>query len=184
MQDALVFILKSLVGLYLLVLLLRFWLPFVRADFRNPVSQGILKVTSPLIAPLRRLIPSFGRLDTATVLVTFAIQYLLVLLILTIGNQTATVAEIALMSVFELILLNLKLFMIAIFIYVIMSWIAPATYNPATAIVSSLVRPILEPFSRILPKPGGIDISPIIVIILFQATIMIVEDIRVDVLFR
>ena len=67
--SALVFIVNALTSLYLLVLLLRFWLPWLRADFRNPLAQGILKLTSPVIIPLRRIVPSFGRLDTATILV-------------------------------------------------------------------------------------------------------------------
>ena len=74
MTRAIVFIIDQLTQLYLLVLLLRFWLPWVRADFRNALAQGVLKLTSPLVIPVRRIIPSIGRLDTATVLVAFAIQ--------------------------------------------------------------------------------------------------------------
>ena len=79
-STAVVYIVNALTSLYLLVLLLRFWLPLLRADFRNPLAQGIFKLTSPLVIPLRRLIPALGRLDTATVLVTVAFQCLAILL--------------------------------------------------------------------------------------------------------
>lgn len=190
-MKALEFIIYSIVQLYLLVLLLRFWLPWLRADFRNPVAQGILKLTSPLIVPLRRVIPSVGRLDTATVLAAIVIQAFLIWLLLALPDTAndrglvpnlpgAAAAPIPILTtaIVDLALLSLRLFMFAIFIYVIMSWIAPGSYNPATAIVSTLVLPILRPFSSLLPKPGGIDISPVIVIILLQATIILVGDMR------
>ena len=81
MTPALIFMLRTVVQLFLLVLLLRFWLPWLRADFRNPVAQGILRLTSPLVVPLRRLIPPIGRLDTATVLIIVVVQYLALFLI-------------------------------------------------------------------------------------------------------
>lgn len=163
--SALVFIVNALTSLYLLVLLLRFWLPWLRADFRNPLAQGILKLTSPIIVPLRRIVPSFGRLDTATILVAFVVQYLSLLLILLIYNASATFTDIATTTVVKLVLLSVNLFMFAIFVRIILSWISPGQYNPATAIISTLTEPLLAPVRRIIPVMGGFDISPIFVII-------------------
>lgn len=177
-MKALVFIINSLAQLYLLVLLLRFWLPWVRADFRNPIAQGILKLTSPLVIPLRRIVPSIGRLDTATVLIAFGLQYLTIWAILSMQGYGAPVPDIAITTAVDLALLSLRLFMFAIIIYIVLSWLAPGTYNPATALIATLVMPLLGPFSTLLPKPGGIDISPIIVIILLQATMLVVMDLR------
>ena len=137
--SALVFIVNALTSLYLLVLLLRFWLPWLRADFRNPLAQGILKLTSPVIIPLRRVVPSFGRLDTATVLVAFAVQYLGILLILLILGVGASIGIIATTALVKLAILSANLFMFAVFVRVILSWIAPGQYNPATAIIMTLV---------------------------------------------
>lgn len=176
-MRALVFIIESLVQIYLIVLLLRFWLPLLRADFRNPVAQGILKLTSPIVVPVRRILPSIGRIDSATIVLSFLIQFLLTLTILALQKSPAGYGEIALVAAFELVFLNLYIFMFAIVIYVLMSWIAPNTYNPVTALVATLVLPILQPFSRMLPKLGGIDISPLIVILLFQATIILLNDV-------
>lgn len=167
--SALVFIVNALTSLYLLVLLLRFWLPWLRADFRNPLAQGILKLTSPVIIPLRRIVPSFGRLDTATVMVAFVVQYLGILLILLIFGTSATFSVIATTAIVKLVLLSVNLFMFAIFVRIILSWISPGQYNPATAIISTLTEPLLRPVRRLIPALGGFDISPIFVIIALGA---------------
>ena len=178
MQAALVFIINTIAQLYLLVMLLRFWLPWLRADFRNPIAQGILRLTSPLVIPVRRVVPPLGRLDTATVIVAFALQYLTVLVILTISGQTAGIAPIALTSLIDLVLLSLRLFTFAIFIHIILSWIAPGTYNPATAFIAMLVEPVLRPFRNLIRPIGGLDISPIFAIILLQATSIFLSSLR------
>jgi YggT family protein len=167
--SALVFIVNALTSLYLLVLLLRFWLPWLRADFRNPLAQGILKLTSPVIIPLRRIVPSFGRLDTATILVAFVVQYLGILLILLILGANAEFSVIATTAIVKLVLLSVNLFMFAIFVRIILSWISSGQSNPATAIITTLTEPLLRPVRRIIPALGGFDISPIFVIIALGA---------------
>lgn len=169
LASALVFIINALTSLYLLVLMLRFWLPWLRADFRNPLAQGILKFTSPVIVPLRRIVPSFGRLDTATVLVAFVIQYVAILLILLILDARASFPDIAITSVVKLAMLSINLFMFAIFVRIVLSWISPGQHNPATAIIGTLTEPVLRPFRRLIPAIGGFDISPIFAIILLGA---------------
>jgi len=167
--SALVFIVNAVTSLYLLVLLLRFWLPWLGADFRNPLAQGILKLTSPVVVPLRRIVPSFGRLDSATVLLAFVVQYLALLLVLLIIGASATFSTIAISVVAKLALLSLNLFMFAIFVRIILSWVAPGQYNPAAAIITTLTEPILRPVRRVIPPMGGFDISPIFVIIALGA---------------
>lgn len=171
---ALVFILNAIASLYLLVLLLRFWLPIFRADFRNPLAQGILKLTSPLIVPLRRVIPSFGRIDTATIVVAIALQYLVIFLIALIAGHTPKISTIALTALIQLVMLSVNLFAYAILIRVILSWVSPGQYNPATAIIGTLTDPVLRPFRRLLPPLGGFDLSPMFAMIgLFALNIVI-----------
>lgn len=167
--SALVFIVNALTSLYLLVLILRFWLPWLRADFRNPLAQGILKLTSPVIVPLRRIVPSFGRLDSATVLVAFVIQYAAIWLLLLILGTSAGIGDIAITALVKLVMLSINLFMFAIFVRIILSWISPGQYNPATAIIGTLTEPVLRPFRRFIPSIGGMDISPIFAIIFLGA---------------
>jgi len=173
--SAIVFIVNAVTSLYLLVLLLRFWMPWLQADFRNPLAQGILRLTSPVVIPVRRIVPSFGRLDTATVLVAFIIQYLSVLLLLLIMGRTAGIPVIALTAIVKLVVLSINLFVYAIFIRIILSWISQGGYNPATAIITTLTEPVLRPFRRLIPPIGGFDISPIFAIILLLATTIVVN---------
>ncbi len=178
MKPALEFIISTLAQLYLLVVLLRFWCPLLRMDFRNPIAQGILKLTSPLVVPVRRLLPPIGRVDTATVVVAFGLQYLTILVILVINGVTPTILPIAATAAVDLVLLSLRLFTFAIFIHIILSWIAPGTYNPATAFIAMLVEPVLRPFRRVIPTLGGLDISPIFAIIGLQAVAIFIATLR------
>lgn len=167
--SALVFIINALSQLYLLVLLLRLILPWLRADFRNPLAQAILKLTSPLVVPVRRLVPPVGRLDTATIVVAFGIQYASILVIALIYGWPPAIVPIAVTAAVNLVVLTLRLFVFAILIRVILSWVAPGTYNPATAIIDTLTEPVLRPFRRIVPPFGGLDLSPLFAMILLSA---------------
>lgn len=177
-SSAIVFIINAITSLYLLVLLLRFWMPWLRADFRNPLAQGILRLTSPLVVPMRRVVPSFGRLDSSTVLVAFAIQYLTVFVLLLILGQSAGIAAIALTALVKLVVLSINLFVYAIFVRIVLSWIAQGGYNPATAIIATLTEPVLRPFRRLIPPIGGFDISPIFAIILLLAATIVVNGFK------
>jgi YggT family protein len=178
MSQALYFVVRTLAQLLMFVVLLRFWLPWLRADFRNPVAQGILKMTSPLIIPLRRFLPSIGRLDTATVLILLVFQYLTVVLLLVMSGRMADPFSIALVSVLELAIVSLNLFFFAVLIMVILSWVAPQAYSPITAFVSAIAQPILRPFRRLIPTIGGLDISPIFAIILLQAGVIFLQSLK------
>lgn len=178
MTQAIYFIVKTLAQLYLLLLLLRFWLPWLRADFRNPIAQGILRFTSPLVVPLRRFLPSISRLDTATVLVAFVIQFLTLLLLLSISNRLIQPLPVAITAVVELVILSLNLFFFAILIKIILSWVAPHNYNPVTALLTTLSEPILRPFRRLIPPIGGLDISPVFAIILIQACVIFLHTLK------
>ncbi len=119
MQPALIFIIKTIAQLYLLVLLLRFWLPLLRADFRNPLAQGILRITSPLVVPLRRLLPAIGRIDTATIVVAFAIQYLTFLVVLAMAGHMVATIPVLITTLIELAILTLNMFFFVILIKII-----------------------------------------------------------------
>ncbi len=176
MISALTFIIQAFAQLYLLVLLLRLWLPWFRADFRNPIAQAILRLTSPLVVPVRRVVPPIGRLDTATVIIALGIQYLTILVLLALHKVSAGIGPIALTAVIDLVLLSIRLFIFAIIISIVLSWVAPHTHNPATAFIRTISEPLLRPFRRFAPSMGGIDISPVFAIILLGAlSVLLVE---------
>ncbi len=178
MTQAIYFIVKTLVQLYLLLLLLRFWLPVLRADFRNPIAQGILRITSPLVIPVRRFISPIGRLDTSTILVAFALEFLLVLVLLALRGLNVGTLPIAITAILELAIQSLNLFFFVILIKVVLSWVAPQNYNPIIALLNTMAEPVLSPFRRIIPAIGGFDISPIIVIVLLKAAEIILQTYR------
>ena len=171
---AIVFVLNVVVGLYLLLLLLRLFLPWVGASFHNPLAQGILKATSPLVIPIRRVLPPIGRMDTATVVVAFGVQYLLLWVLALIQSGQPRLVELAVLSVFALLFTTIRLFLYAIIIRVIISWISPGNFNPAIELIASLTDPIIRPFRRIIPPMGGFDISPMFAMLaLGVATILL-----------
>lgn len=172
--DALTFIIGSIAQLFVFVLILRFLLPWFRADFRNPLAQAILKITSPLVVPLRRIVPPIGRVDTATILVTFIVLYLTVLVITRILQAPAGFPEIAISSLVYMPLLTLRLYMFLIIVRIILSWVSQGGYNPAIAVIYTLTDPVLRPFQRIIPRLGTFDISPIFAIIIVGALIRVV----------
>jgi YggT family protein len=176
--SALIFIIHAFAQLFLFVLLLRFWLPWFGADFRNPIAQAILKLTSPLVVPLRRIVPPIGRIDTATLLVAFVIQYLAILVILALGGNSARIAPIALTSILDLAMLSIRLFVIAIIIGIVLSWVAPHNINPATMFIRTISEPLLRPFRRLIPPMGGIDISPVFALILLMALSILLAEMR------
>lgn len=178
MTQALYFIVSTLAQLVLLLFLLRFWLPMLRVDFRNPLAQGVLRLTSPLIVPVRRLLPPVGRVDTATVLVLFVLQVLVILLLLALSGRMADPLTIAIVAAVQLAIHSLNLFFFVVLISVVLSWIAPQTYNPVVSMISTMAEPILRPFRKIVPALGGLDISPIFAIILLQAGVILLRSMQ------
>jgi YggT family protein len=171
--SPLTLIVTTLFDLYVLLVLLRFMLQMFRADFYNPVSQFIVKVTSPPLKYLRRGIPSLAGQDTSAIVlcllitfVKFVILRLLDIEIVDIGNTVAFVGSVSYLglliySIADLISLFLSIFLIAILIQVIMSWINPGNYNPVIGLVNTLATPALRPIQKLIPPIGGLDISPL-----------------------
>lgn len=170
MIAALDYIIQAIATLILFIVLLRFWMPWFRVDFRNPVAQAILKVTAPLVVPLRRVLPPIGRVDTATVVVAFAIQYLTIVIRMFLFGVSGSFGPLALMTVLSLAIMSANLFMLVIIVHILLGWFAPGVYNPVTAMVSAMTDPLLRPFRRLIPPLGGFDVSPVIPIILLGAS--------------
>ena len=174
MQSALIFILRTLFDLYVLVFVLRLLMQWVRVDTRNPFVQFILRVTNPLVMPLRRLLPPIGRLDSATLMALLGLQMLGTALLVQVGCiGKPGIAPILLITVLGIVRLVLTVFFWAIIIYAVLSWVSPGGYNPGAALVSSLAEPLLKPVRRVIPTIGGLDLSPIFVLIALQALMMV-----------
>lgn len=160
-----VFLIQVIFGLYATLVVLRFLLQLMRADFYNPVSQLIVKATKPLLNPLRRMIPGVAGMDVASLVLAWLVLAIEQLLILALSGTGFQPAAAALLAVPELMMLIINVFLFAILIQVIISWINPGTHNPAISLISSLTEPLLGPVRRRLPSMGGIDLSPMVVMI-------------------
>ena len=160
-----VFLIQTLFGLYILAVLLRFLLQWARADFYNPISQFLVKVTTPPLRLLRRFIPGFGGIDLAAIILAWGLKYLELLLILLISGITANFLAPLLWAIPELVELLINIYLFAILIQVILSWINPGSYNPASALLYSLTDPVMRPARKLLPPMSGLDLSPMLVMI-------------------
>ncbi|OUS40311.1 YggT family protein [Oleispira antarctica] len=160
-------IINTLVGLYLLLVVLRFLLQLVRADFYNPISQFIVKATNPPLMPLRKVIPGWGGVDISSLVLALLVQAIAIVLILLLNGIQPPV-QVAIWAGIGIISLLLKIFFWGLLITVIASWIAPNSYNPALILINQILEPAIKPIRKILPDMGGIDISPIIAFLLIQ----------------
>jgi YggT family protein len=160
-----VFLIQTLFGLYILAVLLRFLLQLVRADFYNPVSQFLVKITSPPLRILRRFIPGLGGIDLAALILAWGLKYIELLLIMLVSGTTVSLFAPLLWAIPKLVELLLNIYLFAILIQVILSWINPGAYNPASALLYSLTEPVMGPARKILPPMSGLDLSPMLVMI-------------------
>ncbi len=165
LTNPFLFLLQTLFDLYILVVLLRFFLQVVRADFYNPISQFVVKVTSPLLLPMRRVIPPIRGLDTASLVLAWALKAVELLLVFWLTADRFPLLLSLFMAVPELVELTINIFFWAILIQAILSWVNPGTYNPASALLYSLTLPLLRPAQRFIPPIGGIDLSPMAVML-------------------
>jgi YggT family protein len=172
-SNPLTFLIETLFGLYIMAFMLRFLLAQVRADFYNPVSQFLVKITNPILVPLRRIIPSIGKFDTSTMLTMFVLQVIALVLILLLANGSLSPFSIGILAVSELLELFLNIFLFAILIQVIISWINPGSYNPVTSILHNLTEPILRPCRQLIPAIGGLDLSPMVALLGIQIAKML-----------
>ena len=160
-----VFLVQVVFGLYAILVLLRFLLQLTRADFYNPLSQFIVKATKPPLNPLRRVIPTIGGMDTASLVLAWLVITLEQLAILAITGLGFNLLAAALFAIPELVSLTINIFLFAILIQVIISWINPGSYNPALGLIHSLTEPLLGPVRRRMPSMGGFDLSPMVVMV-------------------
>ncbi|MCZ8129823.1 MAG: YggT family protein [Steroidobacteraceae bacterium] len=172
----LIFVVDSLFALVVGAFLLRLLFQLVRADFRNPVAQAVVRVTNPLVVPLRKVLPPIGRLDTASVVALLLAQMLRTAAVVALsGAPLPGIAPLLLLSLVEVLDLALLILLVAIFVYVILGWVAPGGYSPVARLLGDLVEPVLAPLRRALPSLGGLDLSPLVAILLISVVRMVLN---------
>jgi YggT family protein len=175
--DALVFLIATAGGLFAIALLLRFYLQWARAGYRNPVSQFVNALTDFMVRPARRVIPGLWGLDLASPILAWLVQYVeLVLITLVKGTGagapvSAALAPLALMALVMIVKLGLYMVMIVVILQALLSWVNP--YSPLAPLLNALARPFLRVFQRRIPPVGNVDLSPLFVIIVCQLLLML-----------
>lgn len=163
LSSAAIFLIETLFGIYMMLVLVRLVLQLVRANFYNPVCQFIVKATNPPLKPLRRIIPGLMGIDMAAVVLLLALQMLKLFLIALVTGMGLSFAGVLVMSIGELIAMLLNLYMVTILVQIVLSWVGQGGGNPMVSLLYTLNEPVMRPARRILPPISGIDLSPILV---------------------
>lgn len=163
-------LINTFVSLYVLIILLRFLLQMARADFYNPVTQFFVKATNPLLVPLRRIIPGLGGIDLSSLVLAWAIQTAGMAIIFTLlyGGQFPPLLYLLGWGVLAIIQTVLNIYLFSIIIIVILSWVAPQSYNPAVLMLNQLTGPLLSKIRKVMPDMGMLDLSPLVALLAIQ----------------
>ncbi len=167
--DALIFVVDQLAFLYLLILLVRLVLPWMGTSYKNPLTQAVMVATSPLVVPIRRIVPAIGKLDTATIIVALGIKFGVNWMISVLDKAEIPLLKLLALSGVELLQMLILMFSIGIFIRIIIGWIWPNSYHPLVGLLIAFTDPVMRPFRRFIPPFGPIDISPIFALIALGA---------------
>lgn len=168
LSNAAAYLVDTAFSLFILMILLRFLLQLARADFYNPICQFLVKATNPLLRPLRRVVPGMWGIDLASVILMIVLQMLAIWLMQLTGGRAMAPAGLFVLSISELLALALNTLLITLIVQAILSWVNPGAYNPLVSILYSINEPVLRPIRRLLPDMGGIDFSPLVVLLLIQ----------------
>ncbi len=169
LSEIFIYLIQTLLSLYIVAMLLRFLLQLVRADFYNPISQFLVKVTNPLVLPMRRLLPGIGGFDPASLLLSVVLQLVgIVSILLLNGLGLPNILLMLVWSLLGIVGLLVNIYFFALLAMIILSWIAGGSQNPAISLLYQITEPVMAPFRKALPPMGGLDFSPILVFILIN----------------
>ncbi|HHJ34239.1 MAG TPA: YggT family protein [Gammaproteobacteria bacterium] len=164
-ENPFIFLIDTVFSIYIAIMLLRFILQQVGADFYNPVSQFIVKATQPLVGVARRFIPSVKKIDTATLALVLALILIKMMLLFSIAGFPIDGLQLLIKALYDLVSLTFDIFIIALFVQAILSWVNPDPYHPVTSLLRSLTYPVLRPVQKYVPPMGCIDLSTLVALI-------------------
>lgn len=174
LANPVIFLIDTLFSLYILAVVLRFLLQWVGADFYNPISQFLVKITHPPLKILRRAIPSIGKIDTSSIVFAFALQIISDFSIFLLKGVMLSIPALIVISLGQLLALIFNIFIFSIFIIALLSWFNPSQYHDLYTLLSKLTKPILDNCRKIVPDLGGMDISPLVALIGLQLAKMMI----------
>jgi YggT family protein len=182
LADIVITILAIATTFYMTVVLLRFLLQLARADFYNPITQFVVKATNPPLRPLRRIIPGWGGIDGAALVLAVIIQaiaFFLILVALNGGIPAMNPLTLLVWAVLNVLSLIVKIYFWSVIAVVVVSWIAPQSGHPAIQLVAQLTEPVMSPVRKVMPSMGGLDLSPIIVFLILNVISVVIDHMKV-----
>jgi len=166
---------------YMTVVLLRFLLQLARADFYNPITQFAVKITNPLLRPLRRFIPGWGGIDGASLVLAVLIQaltFFLILVALNGGIPHINPITLLVWAVLNILGLIVKIYFWSVIAIVVVSWIAPGNTHPAIQLIAQITEPVMRPVRNLIPPIGGLDLSPIVVFLILNVATTVISSLK------
>ena len=176
MTSPIQFLLITLFDLYAMVIILRFMLQLFRADFYNPLSQFVVKVTNPLLVPLRKILPGVGGLDIASLVLAYLVVVLKLFLLYAISQSAIPASALIIVGLADLLSQCVSLLFWLVLVRAIISWINPGLNNPFIVVIYQVTEPIMAPVRKLIPPMGGLDLSPLILILGLQFLLIAIQS--------
>lgn len=167
-NNAVFYLVSTLFDVYLWIVMMRVILQAVRADFYNPISQLIWQLTQPILRPVQNVLPKWRQFDTAAITLMALVAVLYIHVVGAILGYGVSAAASLWYALLKLVTLALNLYTFALFVQAILSWVGPGVSNPAGSILWSMNEPLLRPVRRVIPPMSGLDLSPLVVILVLQ----------------
>lgn len=169
--GVLILVLQTIAGFFTMMLLVRTIMRYMRISFVSPIGPFVLATTNWAAAPFQRLLPNIAKLDLSSLIPAWLIEVLLIIILAVLsgrhlGTPTTVLLGAGILGALELLSSGLMLLMGVVIISAILSWVNP--YAPVAPILNQLTRPFLQPFRRLLPPVAGVDLSPLVLLLVLQ----------------
>ena len=178
LQQIGTYLIETLFSLYIGAVVLRMLLGYAGANFYNPLSQFLVKITNPVLVPLRRFIPSVGKIDTSAIVLALGLTVVKIVLLSLIITGNVNIISTLFASIFDLMKVVIWIYIISLLVQAIMSWIGSAHGNYVAPLIQSLTNPLLRPIRNVVPNMGALDLSPLVAILILNILLIIVNSFR------
>lgn len=167
-QETLTLVIRTLGEFFALVVLLRFLLQMAQADYYNPISQAVARLTQVPVAPLQKLIPRIAGRDVSALVLAVLVKLLTFGLLLMLAGRAFEPASLVVITLVSTLSMILDIYFYAVIASVIISWVAPNSYHPAPQLIQQLTEPVFRLARKVVPPLGGLDLSPILIFLVIQ----------------
>ena len=168
LSDAGLFLIDSILGIYIILVLLRFLLQLTQADFYHPISQFLVRITNPPLLRLRRFVPGLWGIDLSALLLLFVMEFIRITLTMMLMGHVPRFGGVIVLSIGELTKLAIHVVIFSIFIHALLTWFSSGLHHPVRTLLHSFTDPILRPARRLVPATSGMDLSPLIVFVVMM----------------